>query len=299
MNTIYVYSTKTYIKNNWLKVGQTSHSDSVTRIEQQDGTSNPEPLIPLYECQSNYTDKHIHAQLIKNGLFQTREDKRREWFTCTLDDVKKAINELETGIQRVGNFSMRDEQRQCRDQAVKYFNNGGTKFLMDAKMRFGKTFTSYQIMKSLKAKRVLILTYKTAVAASWAEDLENHVDFDGYTFNKIEDGENGDGVYFSSMQGIMAGDRIDSDKRKWINGIEWDLIIFDEEHYGSRSENAIKIKKALKNIDTKWLNLSGTPFQARLGNEYEDDATFQWTYTDEQKAKRNWHTKNCANQCVC
>jgi hypothetical protein len=41
------------------------------------------------------------------------------------------------------------------------------RFLWNAKMRFGKTFTAYQLAKKLGAKRVLVLTFKPAVEDAW------------------------------------------------------------------------------------------------------------------------------------
>jgi dethiobiotin synthetase len=46
-------------------------------------------------------------------------------------------------------------------------------------MRFGKTFTTYQLAKKLGAKRVLVVTFKPAVEDAWQTDLESHGDFEG------------------------------------------------------------------------------------------------------------------------
>src|SRR5687767_15816599 len=54
--------------------------------------------------------------------------------------------------------------------------------LWNAKMRFGKTFTTYQLAKRLGAKRVLVVTFKPAVEDAWQTDLESHVDFDGWQY---------------------------------------------------------------------------------------------------------------------
>ena len=56
------------------------------------------------------------------------------------------------------------------------------RFLWNAKMRFGKTFTAYQLAKKLGAKRVLVVTFKPAVEDAWQTDLESHVDFDGWQY---------------------------------------------------------------------------------------------------------------------
>jgi dethiobiotin synthetase len=45
-------------------------------------------------------------------------------------------------------------------------------------MRFGKTFTSYQLALKMKRTKVLVLTFKPAVEVAREEDLNNHVDFE-------------------------------------------------------------------------------------------------------------------------
>lgn len=265
-------------------------------------------IIKTWPMPAGMRDYSVHGQL--TTLFDMHGDpdqtgNREEFlFDCStqvaIDRVSKALNVAAGKANKAHSFKMRPEQQACCDKAVNAFDAGTTKFLMDCKMRFGKTFTSYQIVKKMKAENVLILTYKPAVESSWAEDLTTHVDFDGIKFNNIVDGNSkSNGVYFSSMQGILSEDHHDTDKRQWIFDESWDLIIFDEEHYGSRSEKAKNILQKLESNGTKWLMLSGTPFQARLRGEYTPEQMYRWTYVDEQRAKKNWHKQNCANQCIC
>lgn len=56
------------------------------------------------------------------------------------------------------------------------------RFLWNAKMRFGKTFTAYQLARRLGAMRTLVVTFKPAVQDSWQTDLESHADFDGWQY---------------------------------------------------------------------------------------------------------------------
>ena len=156
MNTIYVYTTETYRDyKGWRKVGQTKQL-AEDRVAQQDSTSNPEPLLieETFSVEDSIEDYHIHKELERMGKMRTRDDKIREWFACSVDDVATAINNLRFGVARPNAYSMRDEQKECHDKAVAHFTSGGDQFLINAKMRFGKTFTAYQIMKSLACKRV-------------------------------------------------------------------------------------------------------------------------------------------------
>ncbi|MCI2154386.1 MAG: hypothetical protein LKK26_06530 [Solobacterium sp.] len=202
------------------------------------------------------------------------------------------------------------------------------KFLWNAKMRFGKTFTAYELAKAMNMKRVLILTFKPAVEESWESDLMSHVDFDGWQFYSREL-SNSTGVTpemldqdkpivcFGSFQDFLGRNAAGGIKAKneWVHTTNWDLVIFDEYHFGAWRDNAKKlfdqededsyddldIEKYKKDeadnainedflpITTKdYLFLSGTPFRALNTGEFMEDQIFSWTYSDEQKAKEEW-----------
>lgn len=292
MITIYAYSTDTYLQfRGWLKCGQTKQESAEIRVQQQDGTSNPEPLkiLKTWEVPDWVSDHTIHAELEKMGKLRVREDKDREWFECSVDDVSSAINNIVTGVSRPNNYGMRSEQQDCHDKAVSHFKSGGEKFLMNAKMRFGKTFTSYQIIKSLEIKRVLVITYKPAVDASWREDLETHVDFDGWSYHSAKNFDssnpiqlNGKNVeiLFTSFQ-----DFNEFDKAKWqhARNYHYDMIVIDEMHYGSKTERA---QESLSQLSfDRILYVSGTPLKALMSGEFLEEEIYSWSYADEQ-AKR-------------
>lgn len=285
MNTIYAYSTATYLEKNWIKVGETSLTAD-ERIAQQDTTSNPEALQKLREWSvpSNITDKKIHARLEEMGFLKTRIDKDREWFEVSVDDVSRAINDLQYGISRKDDYAPRPEQQDCVEQAVEYFRNGGDEFLVNAKMRFGKTFASYLIAKELGVQNVLVLTYKPTVKDGWHNDLINHVYFDGWSYadRYAEYAQlNGPRVLFASFQDIN-----DLSKEKWqgVVGEKFDLLVIDEMHYGSDTARAQKTMESL-NID-KTLFVSGTPLDALVSGRFDEQNTYTWSYSDEQRKRK-------------
>jgi hypothetical protein len=305
MNTIYAYTTETYrIYRGWLKVGQTHQESAEIRVSQQDGTSNPEPLEieKTWEVPDWVSDNTIHAELTKMGKLEVRLDKSREWYACTVDDVSTAINNIVLGVSRPNSYPMREEQQECHDKAVGHYQSGGNKFLMNAKMRFGKTFTSYQIMKSLDVKLVLVITYKPAVDAGWREDLNTHVDFEGWNYYSAKDDFSstnpieirGDGkvdILFASFQ-----DFNDFEKAKWAiaKNYHYDMIVIDEMHYGSKTERAQESLAQLTYDRT--LYVSGTPLKALMSGEFLDEEIYTWGYADEQRnrlAEKNsgWETE--------
>jgi hypothetical protein len=292
MSKLYAYTTDTYAKKNWIKIGQTTLDDIEARVQQQDSTSNPEALITLQTWDNlpdHVTDHVVHRDLESKGIKPTRIDKSREWYECTIDDVRRSINDVSYGVAKPNSYPPRDEQQACVDQATEYFKSGGTEFLMNAKMRYGKTFTSYLIAKAMGYKSILVLTYKPAVISGWKEDLEQHVYFNNYSFVAREYSKDAN-VMFASFQDINEFDR----KDKWdgITDHHFDMVILDEMHYGTTTARAQRTLSEL-NYD-KTLFVSGTPLKALLSGKFSDDNTFTWSYADEQKKRKAEKTSEWA-----
>lgn len=351
--TIYVYNLpQVTTHKGYVKVGYTDR-DAVTRINEQMHTSGLTANILYTESAmcpdgSIFTDKDVHRILRRKGFRQMNEGSdRNEWFNCSVSDVKAAIVELKTGIvtdaSRTATFKMRPEQYQAVKRTMEYYAYAAKedpgrppKFLWNAKMRFGKTFASYQLAKKMGFKRILVLTFRPAVESAWREDLMTHVDFDGWQFisNKDATGNhvNIDREYaradkskpivvFGSFQDLLGTNESGGIKAKneFIHTDNWDLVIFDEYHFGAWRENA---KKLFENPDDEeaadfdaekyqleeagnaynetflpitashYLFLSGTPFRAINSGEFIEDQIYNWTYSDEQRAKENWVGSN-------
>lgn len=351
--TIYVYNLpQVSTHNGYVKVGYTDR-DVETRINEQMHTSGLKANILYTEsamCSdgSIFTDKDVHRILRRKGFRQMNEGSdRNEWFNCSVADVKAAIVELKTGIvtdaSRTATFKMRPEQYLAVKRTMEYYAYAAKedpgrppKFLWNAKMRFGKTFASYQLAKKMGFKRILVLTFKPAVESAWREDLMTHVDFDGWQFisNKDAAGNhvNIDREYaradkskpivvFGSFQDLLGTNESGGIKAKneFIHTDNWDLVIFDEYHFGAWRENA---KKLFENPDDEeaadfdaekyqleeagnaynetflpittshYLFLSGTPFRAINSGEFIEDQIYNWTYSDEQRAKEEWKGSN-------
>lgn len=231
----------------------------------------------------------------KNSSLYTLWETRNRWKNndVALNDLDNLISEIRirfnTGIaNRCQDFPLRNEQKACVEQACNVFNSGLKKFLINAKMRFGKTFTSYNIALGMNAKNVLILTYKPAAKSSWKDDLKNHVAFDNCEFYDYKDDNqpvfnaNKMNVFFVSFQALLCDLQEQSGKYSWMSILNWDLIIIDEIHYGDTD----KAKNILSSLIHQYeLHLSGTPFKQLLLGDFTSKNTFTWTYVDEQRAK--------------
>ena len=347
--TIYGYTLPDVAdRGGYIKIGYTDRGDTETRIKEQLYTAAIPFRILFKESAMRsdgtcFTDKDIHRLLKHKGFRQLNEgEDRNEWFCCTEKDALDAIEEMRTGIrfegQRTWTFSMRKEQQTAVGMAKKYFEQAKEedptrppKFLWNAKMRFGKTFATYQLARAMDFKKILILTFKPAVESAWQEDLTHHVDFVGWQFvsNKEarfdakqldEQFEACDKtkpiVVFGSFQDLLGTNDAGGIKAKneFIHSTNWDLVVFDEYHFGAWRENA---KNLFERFDEEnddfdiekyqkeeagnainetflpisafhYLYLSGTPFRALNSGEFLEDQVFNWTYSDEQSAKENW-----------
>jgi len=324
-----------------LKIGYTDR-DAQTRIKEQLGTAAIPYKIVFEESAmkrdgSCFTDHDIHRHLRKQGF----ANPEGEWFKCSLNDLRKTIWEIKTGEKteenRVLSFGMRPEQEAAVDKTIAYFksfkeeNKDRTPhFLWNAKMRFGKTFASYQLAKKMGWKKVLVLTFKPAVEDAWKEDLLSHVDFKGWQFiskhadelSSQEIDTKKSLVCFGSFQDFLGKNTNTGGiktKNEWVHKQMWDCIIFDEYHFGAWRENAkdlfgkdLEAEKEIeeyKKIEKEgiaeedkaehlekiipisthhYLYLSGTPFRAISSGEFIEEQIFNWTYSDEQRAKENW-----------
>jgi hypothetical protein len=329
--TIYAYKIlDAYDRKGLLKVGFTNR-DAKTRIHEQLGTSGLKYEIVLEESAmrndgSSFSDHDVHKQLKKDKIINTDG----EWFECSEEDVKSAIIAVRDGSMtnrgRILDFKMRPEQKTAVEKASRHFRDYKKKenkpphFLWNAKMRFGKTFAAYQLALELDWKKVLVLTFKPAVQSAWEEDLKTHTNFEGWQFVS-RDGLSGDDVdeskpfvCFGSFQDYLGKNKTTGGikaKNEWAHLTDWDCVIFDEYHYGSWREKSKDLFESdgdeismqmgdisefdedILPITTKnYLYLSGTPFRAIESGEFIEEQIFNWTYTDEQKAKEKWVGEN-------
>ena len=344
---IYAYSIADKGHAGLLKIGQTIREVKQRVAEQLKTAAIKNYRIELDETAvrndgSVFTDREVRIALEKKGFVNTE----LEWMRCAVSDVKTVLTELRTGTPLGGGhyqtFTMRDEQAEAVNRTHAYFvsrwaedMHAVPRFLWNAKMRFGKTFTTYQLVRRLGAKRVLVATFKPAVEDAWRTDLESHADLDGWQYLSKATGGNPTQidrskpvVYFGSFQDLLGRDSAGNIKprNKWLHQVYWDLVVFDEYHFGawretakelfegeedvvSKKETKLEYATSLNNLNEDlatlsqketeflpittrgYLYLSGTPFRALATGEFIEEQIFNWTYTDEQRAKEGFASK--------
>lgn len=330
-------------KEGLLKIGYTDRN-AQKRVAEQLTTARLNYKIVYEESAmkadgSSFTDVDIHRYLKSNSV----KHVDGEWFRCTLKEIEAAVWAIKSGERNEENrtlsFGMRPEQQEAVNKTIAYFksfkkeNKDKTPhFLWNAKMRFGKTFASYQLAKSLGWKKVLVLTFKPVVQSAWEEDLKTHVDFEGWqfvsrnglSFEEVDSKK--PFVCFGSFQDYLGKNTSTGGiktKNEWVHVTNWDCVIFDEYHFGAWRENAKELfgkdleadeelqefekiqkegfaeedrvehlEKIIPITTNHYLYLSGTPFRAIGSGEFIEEQIFNWTYPDEQRAKKAWKAEN-------
>jgi hypothetical protein len=278
-----------------------------------------------------FTDRDIHRMLRINGVKNPEGEWFRcteAQVKVAIIAVRTGqLNEENRSLD----FAMRPEQKEAVEKTAAYFaswrrekgnRNRPPHFLWNAKMRFGKTFAAYQLAKKMGWRKVLVLTFKPAVQSAWEEDLKCHVDFRGWQFispgglSYDEADKKKPFVCFGSFQDYLGRNpstRGIKTKNEWVHSTNWDCVVLDEYHYGAWRESAKELFEAedkkevefgegegIEDFDEDsmpittdaYLYLSGTPFRAIASGEFIEEQIYNWTYSDEQRAKRDWKGAN-------
>ncbi|MFM0601193.1 Eco57I restriction-modification methylase domain-containing protein [Streptococcus suis] len=253
--------------------------------------------------KSWFHDYDVHNVLKRSGIKQAEQLEGTEWFKTDLETAKAAIRAVKEGrnylnITAKESFieepviTLRPEQEAAVEQTQKVFKKKD-RMLWNAKMRFGKTLTSLQLVKNEAFQRVLIMTHRPVVADSWFDDFKKmKMSADGYDYGSVNQGETLENlkrgekpfVYFASIQ-LLRYNGGQTNLNAFAD-VDWDLIIIDEAHEGTQTELSDTVMKELVKEHTKILELSGTPFN--LLDQFDEEQVYTWDYVMEQQAKKKW-----------
>jgi hypothetical protein len=272
--------------------------------------------IAVYENHDRilaFRDYKVHEVLKRSGIeikYYSTNKKQNEWFLTDLETAKNAIKAVKNGHSAINSSQVtnknnpiifRPEQLKAINETISRYKTD-TRMLWNAKMRFGKTLTALQVAKEMEFKRTIIITHRPVVREGWFEDF-NKIFYDkkNYHFgaNKkgktIEELLRGDHyfVYFASMQDLRGSSFVggDNDKNTEIFNINWDFVVVDEGHEGTKTDLGKKVLNAVIKEDVKYkthfLVLSGTPFN--LLTDFKSENIYTWDYIMEQEAKSIWN----------
>ncbi len=322
---IYAYTTpEIHRHDGWTKIGYTEQNVE-ERVKQQTHTANVYYIIHWHgnatyeDTGETFRDTDFHGYLKKLDI---ANEPDTEWYHIAPDPAKTRFYEFRENhgiLEAPGaiDYQLRGEQDAAVRQTVEYAHcHVQGEFLWNAKPRFGKTLTSYDLCRRLGAKKVLIVTNRPAIANSWYDDYVKFVgNASGLCFissasalagkpycisreQYLENLRNGGSkgfIEFVSLQDLKGSIEFGGkyDKLRHVAELEWDVLIIDEAHEGV---DTFKTDVAFDHIKRKFtLHLSGTPFKAIANEKFPSDAIFNWTYADEQQAKRDWSDPELPN----
>lgn len=315
----------------FIKIGQTGGQVS-RRIAEQTRTAGLKPKLEWHDYAmyrdgsgKTFTDKKFHSWLVNNKKVEQHEEEGKKWeiFRLTSEESRKYFDEF-VGRKPVVNentlpYTLRPEQREAIEKTRAWFESNAEEqeFLWNAKPRFGKTLTTYELVRQMGLKKVLVVSNRPSISNSWAEDFYKFFNSRGeYTFVsdndalKVKKSDTEKEKYkecvvtrqeyvdnqqlprpmiaFESLQGLKGSVYFGGDypKLKWMRDLEFDLLVVDESHEGV---DTLKTERAFDNIKRRHtLYLSGTPFRQLASAQFEEEQIYNWSYADEQEAKESW-----------
>ena len=323
---IYAYTTPEITRHNgWTKIGYTEQNVD-TRLKQQMHTADVEYKLEWHgnatyeDTGETFHDTDFHGYLRKLDIVGK---PGTEWFKIEPSPAHQRFYEFRENHGIVGDalapveYRLRDEQERASEKTVDYAHlHERGEFLWNAKPRFGKTLTSYDFCKRIGAQKILIVTNRPAIANSWYDDYVKFVGFESglafissvgtlqgkpYCLSReqyragLNNGVPKGFIEFVSLQDLKGAIDFGGkyDKLAHVAELEWDVLIIDEAHEGV---DTFKTDVAFDHIKRKFtLHLSGTPFKAIANEKFSEDAIFNWTYADEQEAKKDWDNSELPN----
>lgn len=309
----------------WEKIGYTDRQSVDSRIAQQASQMSvkkdklwAQRAVFMTEAGGYFTDREFHAFLKQQGIARETQPERTEWHDfngarrTSRDYFFSFVSQDFSDLQSTGSddYTLRPEQQAAVAQARAAFDAGSSEVLWNAKPRFGKTLTTYHLMREMDAKSVLIVTNRPAIANSWFDDFEKFIGHqtsfkfvsesaslaDRPTMTRAQwpkylmENEGADPriVEFVSLQDLKGSQYFGGEhkKLKHIADFHWDLLVIDEAHEGvDTTKTDVAFEQITRNHT---LHLSGTPFKALASGRFADDEIYNWTYEDEQAAREEW-----------
>ncbi|MBQ7453759.1 MAG: DEAD/DEAH box helicase family protein, partial [Selenomonadaceae bacterium] len=311
---IYVFGIPDAAHDGLLKIGDTTftgdlEADARRRIDDITRTAGIKydllhKELAVTQSGEAFRDYDVHRVLKNSNVAQKSPSgtTAREWFAVDLLTVRDAIAAVKRGESHLPGAStkkffpvnFRDEQDEAITRTVEHFKRND-RFLWNAKMRFGKTLCALEVVRRCKFAKTIIVTHRPVVNQGWYEDfkkifggMKNFIYGDKNSdFDKLAAGGK-KFIYFASMQDLRGSETVGGKffKRAEIFSTDWSCVIVDEAHEGTTTALGDKVISELVKPKTKFLALSGTPFN--ILDDFDEDNVYTWDYIDEQRAKADW-----------
>ncbi|HBT63090.1 MAG TPA: restriction endonuclease, partial [Ruminococcaceae bacterium] len=287
-----------------------------------------------YDGGEYFIDDDFHWYLVQSGIERGKFEgtgRPSEWFYFGQGKEKQAdelfrkfIFKDYSQIQAPAGgtqYQLREEQADAVRRTLAYLKSGKepADFLWNAKPRFGKTLATYDFARKGGFKNVLIVTNRPAIANSWYDDFMKFIkwqepnmffvsDSDSLKKTKVlsrqaycdiiiksKDDQNLKQIAFVSLQDLKGSITFGGlhEKLRWIADLKWDLLVVDEAHEGvDTSKTDWAFSRIIRDFT---LHMSGTPFKAIANSKFSAEQIFNWSYADEQEAKKDWDYNKGSN----
>lgn len=254
-----------------------------------------------------FRDYDVHRVLENSNVKKISPSgtKAREWFAVDLTTARQAITAVKQGKSNLSGVKMVDklpevifraEQEDAISRTVKFFKTND-RFLWNAKMRFGKTLCALEVVRRMNFDKTIIVTHRPVVDFGWYDDFTKIFRDGTFDYGRVDDFRKltigvKHFVLFASIQDLRGSETVGGKfiKNAEIFSTDWNCVIVDEAHEGTQTALGDRVISELVKPATKFLALSGTPFN--ILDDFDEDAIFTWDYIDEQRAKANWFAEH-------
>ncbi|WP_293958428.1 Eco57I restriction-modification methylase domain-containing protein [uncultured Fusobacterium sp.] len=255
-----------------------------------------------------FRDYEVHKVLENSNISKEKikGSSSREWYKISKETAIEAIQAVKKQYANLSNSKVenhpviifRPEQKEAIEKTVKQFKHN-KRMLWNAKMRFGKTLSTLEVIKRCQFKKTIIVCHRPVVNSGWYDDFKkifyddsNYIygsKLHGYSVEELEN-TNKNYIYFSSVQDLRGSKQVGGkfDKNSYVFQNDWDCVVIDEAHEGTTTKLGLDtLNELLNNSKTKLLSLSGTPFNI-LDDYDEENSIYTWDYIMEQECKLEW-----------
>lgn len=255
-----------------------------------------------------FRDYEVHKVLENSNISKEKikGSSSREWYKISKETAIEAIQAVKKQYSNLSNSKVenhpviifRPEQKEAIEKTVKQFKHN-KRMLWNAKMRFGKTLSTLEVIKRCQFKKTIIVCHRPVVNSGWYDDFKkifyddsNYIygsKLHGYSVEELEN-TNKNYIYFSSVQDLRGSKQVGGkfDKNSYVFQNDWDCVVIDEAHEGTTTKLGLDtLNELLNNSKTKLLSLSGTPFNI-LDDYDEENSIYTWDYIMEQECKLEW-----------
>ena len=164
--------------------------DEFIRLAKEDHIENvhvsSEFFMKYKDMNIKDSNEELNTQIIEDIITEIKDDISNGKDVGKLYSIDKTESVKKFYEKDPDDYENTPLQDQAIQKAIDAMNNGATDLLMAAVMRFGKTHTTYEIIRQKGIKYALVTSAKADVRAAWRDDI-NHINYiDDFCFIEFD-----------------------------------------------------------------------------------------------------------------